>query len=109
MANLVPSGDRSNFARKKIITSDSTSIKSGFCPISIIVKTRLSRIFVKWNCEMPWRNSAVISAFRARNRGSIGELSCRSRSEERRVGKGGRYGGGRLVIRKKKRGKGGGR
>src|SRR5438094_4947174 len=76
--NLGLNGARSSFAKKKITTSSSTSTKNGCFSISINEQTQSFPIFARPNCETPWRNSAGTSASRVRNRGSIGESSCRS-------------------------------
>ena len=46
--------------------------------ISTIEQTQSFPIFARRNCAMPSRKSAAISASRVRNRGSTGELNCRS-------------------------------
>src|SRR5206468_4153866 len=47
MANLVRSGDKSSFARKRIITFDSHNTRTGFCLTSTIERTQSFQIIGK--------------------------------------------------------------
>src|SRR5213595_564738 len=68
MANLVRSGDKSSFARKRIITFDSHNTRTGFCLTSTIERTQSFQIFVRQNCEMLLKLSGDLCISRPKSR-----------------------------------------